>query len=419
MRRFKMLVGSAVMGSWAMLGLCGNLEAQIAVDPLRSELSPIRGSWEQRVLGQGDLGRPGWQSAAGRSSPAQEGAIWVPAGTMSMAPRPATVVDESELPPDEAEVIPQGVQVNPLPMEGSVGQPKACGVLDAGCGPHCSGSAQCTRVCCNGCDWGWPGCGPRQCFRDFCFFAGVHGFKGPPDRGRNGNFGFHEGVNWGAPLSRPSGIGYQVGFQAVHSNFFGDQVAGIRRGDRDQIFLTAGLFRRAVYDGLQWGTVFDYLHDAYYDTADFGQIRAELSWAEFGQREIGFWGAFGTGRGRFTDPVLGTLVFQPTDLFAFFYRRYFSGGGQGRLWTGFTGEGDALMGADCTVPLGARWALECNFNYLVPQQARGWPGQMEESWGLTVQLVWYFGRGARSVRNSPYYPLFNVADNSVFMLDRD
>lgn len=45
----------------------------------------------------------------------------------------------------------------------------------------------------------------RGMLRDLTVFGGVHGFKGPLDQGRNGNFGFHEGVNLGGPLGDPWG----------------------------------------------------------------------------------------------------------------------------------------------------------------------------------------------------------------------
>jgi hypothetical protein len=251
------------------------------------------------------------------------------------------------------------------------------------------------------------------------FFAGVHGFKGPADLGRNGNFGLHEGVNWGAPLGGPYGLGYQVGMQAAHSNFSGDQAAGaLRTGDRDQIFFTAGIFRRAMCRRLQWGVAYDLLHDSYHSTADFSQVRAEVSLLTQSCGDFGFWGAFGTGDDAFLFANAQVVAMEPTDLYAFFYRRHFCEGGEGRLWAGVSGEGDGLLGADCSVPLGGSWALESSFTYLVPEQGLGAGAQSEESWGLGIQLVWYPGRDARCARSSPFRPLFNVADNSVFLLDR-
>lgn len=339
------------------------------------------------------------------------------------AAEPGSVVDQRQM---EMEVVPRGDELRPLAMDEGYYEPGACDAYGGGCGDACGACF----ADCGDCGGGFA-CGPRcgglgccgllgRALRNMSFFAGAHGFKGPADLGRNGNFGLHAGVNWGAPLGGPYGVGYQVGVQSVHSNFSGDQAAGVvRSGDRDQIFFTAGIFRRAVCRRLQWGVVYDLLHDSYHSTADFSQVRTEIALVTEGRREIGFWGAFGTGSDEFLFANAQPVAMQPTDLYAFFYRRHFCEGGQGRLWVGVSGEGDGLLGADCSVPLGRSWALESNVTYLVPEQGRGpGGGQSEESWGLGIQLVWYPGRDARCARSSPFHPLLNVADNSVFLLDQ-
>lgn len=254
--------------------------------------------------------------------------------------------------------------------------------------------------------------------RDLSLFAGMHGFKGPIDRGLNGNFGLHEGINYGGPIGGVAPVGYQVGFAAVHSNFSGDQVNGARRGDRDQFFLTAGLFRRAPCGGWQWGVAFDLMRDVYYERFDLTQIRAELGHVSLdATREIGFFGAFGAGNDNVFLDAQTQLDLKPTDMFAFYYRRHLGDSRDGRFWVGFTGEGDALLGADLHAPIGGGWVLENRINYLIPRQGRGPQGQVEESWGLNIQLVWYIGQPARSALKSPFRPMFDVADNATFMVD--
>ena len=263
--------------------------------------------------------------------------------------------------------------------------------------------------------------------QDLSLFAGVHGFKGPADQGRNGNFGLQEGVNFGSPIGGPFPIAFQVGMAAVQSNFSGDQAdqslatgnqLDVRRGDRDQIFLTTGLFHRAPCGGWQGGVAFDLLNDAYYDRADLTQFRTEVGYVFAGGcREVGYFGAYGSGTDSFRLADQSFLHLDPTDMHALYYRRYFNQGGEGRVFAGFSGQGDALLGADLRVPVGHSWALENRVGYLVPKQARGAPGQPEESWGLTIQLVWYPGRSARCINRSPFRPLFGVADNATFMVD--
>ena len=109
------------------------------------------------------------------------------------------------------------------------------------------------------------------------------------------------------------------------------------------------------------------------------------------------------------------MTLEPTDLFAFYYRRYFCNGGQGRLWVGFTGNHEALFGGDLTLPIGKSLALQNNFLYVFPDSAVNNGAQSQEAWNVTMQLVWYPGRRASCVRKDPYYPLMNVANNGTFV----
>ncbi len=256
--------------------------------------------------------------------------------------------------------------------------------------------------------------------RDLAIFGGIHGFKGPFDQGKNGNFGVHEGFNFGAPL----GVfdwGWQLGAQAVQSNFSSGQAVDGSSSRRNQFFVTGGLFKRAREWGFQWGVTYDWLHDAYYAKADLKQIRSDTSFLfPGGVHEVGYFGAYGTGG---TDFVLLSreakyLVFmEPTDIFALYYRRYFSGGGDGRLWLGLSGRGDGIVGGEIRVPMGTNWELENRFNYLIPKRGIGVNGTTQESWGVTIDLVFYLGHPARCERYHPYRPMLNVADNTLFMTD--
>ncbi len=260
--------------------------------------------------------------------------------------------------------------------------------------------------------------------RNLLVFAGVHGFQGPTDLGQSGNFGFHEGINWGGPLWRRYGYGLQLGVQGVHSNLLGNQaitsgpLPSLEPADRNQLFFTAGIFRRRMEHGLQGGLAFDVFYDNYFGESTLYQIRSETALVFGGVHELGYWGAYGVS----ADAIdgLGQIdrVLEPTDLFAFFYRRRFSGGGQGRIWAGFSGGGDAILGLDGSVPLGTSWALDNNFTVLLPKSGRSEGTLPDESWSVSIHLVWYPGRPSRPVVSNPYHPLFYVADNSWFLVDR-
>jgi len=433
---------------------------------------------------------PGFWSPAAPSSPvvrmAQQpspasgpsGATAEPAPTPAPAPKPAiNPIPEAPAPingrpsarpvpqgqPGGPEVIPPGqpspiypqdTEQIPMPYPGTADREGAWG-------------SDCEDGLCEGpCFGPWWGPGAywgyslfSGLFRDLTLFGGAHAFKGPVDGGVNSNFGLHEGLNFSGPLGDPWGGGFQIGFQAVHSNFRGyarriydGSVGGtavsepaldippegvlannsfiVPNGDRDQLFFTAGLFRRAPMGGLQWGVVFDLMHDAYYYTSDLKQIRAEMSLVCPGWREIGFWGAFGVGNERvsqeFTYRRQDTqqdityqldYTLEPTDQFNFFYRQYFQNGGEGRLWVGFTSNSDFLLGGDLWIPLSTHFALENSFNILFPKET-GQTAQREQAWSVMIQLVWYPGRCAKASPCNIFRPLFGVADNTSFLLDR-
>lgn len=430
MIRFRTMLSCLALAAWTISSLA---MAQTYPPEVGASPSP---NWERRVLRQFNK-TPYRYGSMQEPSPASE----APPVVHDQRVRPtaahsAVLLEEDPAPmASPASEFDEYVVDDPtMPVDYGVagyGYTEGCGPREGcpvpgSCGPQgCGGYDVCYEGCYDDCGvyggdcWGF-GCGildyigTLSIMRRMSLFAGVHGFKGPTDQGQNGNFGFHEGFNFGAPLGDPwgLGLGYQLGMQATHSNFSGDRVNGIRRGDRDQIFFTGGVFHRRPEGGLQWAVAYDHLHDAYYETFDLGQIRAELTWVRPGDREFGFWGAFETRR-----ETVANSTLEPNDMFTFFFRRYFSGGGEGRTWTGFTGNSDVLFGGDIRVPLGTSWALENSINYLLPNESRGAEGQSQESWGVSIQLVWYPGRQAACVRNDPFYPVLGVADNSSFMAD--
>ncbi len=275
-----------------------------------------------------------------------------------------------------------------------------------------------------GCNFGWEvfdgSCGPF--LRGLSVFGGVDGFKGPLDRGNaNGNFGVNEGLNLARPLGDPWGCGYQIGANFVQSDFSGASVVtanglSLNAPFRREYFATAGIFRRACGRGFQWGVAYDFLHDIYYANANLQQVRSESAYVLDDTYEIGYYGAYGVGTDQ--DRVITPGKLDPTDMFVLFVRRNFENGGDGRLWAGATGNGDGLLGADLWVPLGQGFALENRINYMIPKQGRGETADSRESWGLIIQLVWYPGQNAKCQQKNPYRPIFNVADNSLFMVNR-
>lgn len=258
--------------------------------------------------------------------------------------------------------------------------------------------------------------------------VGVQGFTGPTNYqftdpnlqnlSGSGSFGFNESVNWGIPIPGFQCLGGQIGFRATHSNFAG---AEFTNESRNQTFLTAGLFRR-VDVGLQGGAVVDYLSDNWYRDADFLNVRGELSWVTCATQDLGFWFTIGTRTATAPGAQQQIEIWESTDLYAFFFRQKFGAclDGEARMFAGWSGQSDGLIGADVRLPLNDIWALETGFSYLIPEEGRGQgvnAGHAQESWNLGIGLVWYPGR--RLGHGDDYYqPLFPVAHNGVFMIER-
>ncbi len=173
------------------------------------------------------------------------------------------------------------------------------GMPNGGCG-SCGGCGDCGD--CGGedeCTCGMHRLGVAQLLGNMSLIFGVQGFKGPVDAALNGNFGFHEGLNFGGPLGDPWCTGYQIGGQAVQSDFEGSNADGGTTHSREQAFLTVGLFHRAMGRGLQGGVALDYMHDSYYVKTDLKELRTELSWVFAGGSEIGYWGTYGLNKQQF------------------------------------------------------------------------------------------------------------------------
>ncbi|MCI0357836.1 MAG: hypothetical protein L0211_05030 [Planctomycetaceae bacterium] len=359
-------------------------------------------------------------------------------GRRLSAPRPSRLMPRSSVGRMHEQTTIEPRIVNELPMPGSArmgttaspmpGEIYAPGEIYEGmpgAGATCCGHGcgQCPDCCGN-----WNSCGPvpictllpRPCLTNLEFTAGVHGFTGPLNRGASGSFGFHEGFNFGFPVcggNLPCG---QIGALWTESNFDGSL---LEPDERNQIFVTAGFFRRVDW-GLQWGVAFDYLHDEWDYEIDLGQVRGELGWRYCDCHEIGFrfsagvnddsgiFNVIDSNEQEFVIRQAGGRV-EVNDLFVLYYRRQFACGGEGRLFGGFTNNHQGIFGGDARLPLNACWSLAADFVYVVPPDDSPLPGFAEETWNVSIGLVWTpFAKPGCC----PNYcrPLFDVANNGTF-----
>jgi hypothetical protein len=254
-------------------------------------------------------------------------------------------------------------------------------------------------------------------WQELTVFGGVHGFKGPYDRTRDsGNFGFHEGFNTGFKVPF-SDFGYQIGYQAAHSQLSGSQMGDISDPHTQQ-FVTVGMFRRET-NGIQLGLAWDLLRDERFGAVDFHQLRGELSLIDRGCHEFGLALAAHLNEHEASPatPNNPSTVYQATDQYLLFYRFHGARGGEGRFYGGFNDDADAIIGSDLLIPIQDRWSLATGFTYLIPEEDAGVDGAAHEAWNLGINLVWHWDCRARKCHSNPYRPLFNVADNGYLIVD--
>jgi hypothetical protein len=156
------------------------------------------------------------------------------------------------------------------------------------------------------------------------------------------------------------------------------------------------------------------MHDHWYVTMNLLQIRAEISYL-LGFHELGIWAAAHTKsdtQGAPSSFDTPTVTWQANNQYNLFYRANFSYGAVGRMWIGVTDYGDVTFGGDATAPLSERWAIQIAQNYLLPRGDSSVPKSVQETWGLTLAMVWYPHAKTPNCRFDPYRPLFPVADNS-------
>lgn len=318
----------------------------------------------------------------------------------------------------------------PSGFNGGFGFEASCGI-EAGCDARSHGCGG------YGCDVGSCGdcvdvCLPlfRIDWRRYEFFAGVNGFTGPQNhatdatgrRGGSGSFGFYEGFNRGHSLNRLLGIDLasQIGMRATQSSLSG---AEFTEDSRNQIFVTGGLFRRVDF-GLQYGLVVDYQYDDWWYRTDLMQLRGELSWNDNCGREFGYQFMAGTTDSTSRTTLIdannmisnGTVTFEPTNQHRLFLRGTTAGGGSYQAFAGGTDRGDGLLGGTVTSAFRNRFAVQGGVTYLIPSESNRAGGFENEAWSLSMGVV--FRPGGKQGAGRYCRPMFDVADNGTFLVDR-
>ena len=234
--------------------------------------------------------------------------------------------------------------------------------------------------------------------------------------------GFYGGFNLGIPLCKLTcGVfSGQVGVRSVQTNFNGNQFSN---ENRDQLFVTAGFYRRVDY-GLQAGVVADILHEEWFTETDLVQVRADLGWVYPNGSTLGFRYATNVqddvNSGTFAGNAFSNLIQSTDDTYRFYYRKDSPAGGFGEGSVGWSG-GQTILGLDFDLPITERVAMQSGFSYYlgdegVPANSGLQGGNADDAYNLYVGLS--FRPRGRSFYQSYDRPLFSVADNGTMLITR-
>ena len=256
-------------------------------------------------------------------------------------------------------------------------------------------------------------------------FAGAHGFRSSNFTAGtqvvdDSSFGFYGGINLGASLCKLTcGLfSGQIGVRSSQSEFEGDFFS---TDNRDQLFVTAGIFRRVDY-GLQMGIVGDFLHEEWFAETELSQIRGDIGWVYPGGNTIGFRFASGTDdditEGIINGVAFNNLFAEVVDNYRFYYRMMAANGGYCDAYAGWSDADDAVLGLAMDMPVSGAWGMQAGFNYFLPEDTSPTvPTSTQDSWNVFVGMtlrpqgpLWY-GNYDR--------PLFDVADNGTFVFGRN
>jgi len=265
------------------------------------------------------------------------------------------------------------------------------------------------------------------------YFVGAQGFQTPmfaaPGTANasglidDSNFGFYGGFNLGLPLCRLTcGLfSGQFGIRSVQTNFGG---APFTPESRDQLFMTAGFFRRVDY-GFQGGVVADIMWENWFTNSNVVQVRGELSYLWAGGTSFGF-----RYHGNISDDVTsGSLGGAPVaairtfseDSYRFFLRHEVMSGGFGDLFVGWTDSEQTIFGFAFDVPLTHTIAAQTGVTYYlddtsVPTGSNVLGGYVNEAWNVYAGFSWR--PAGRSWYRGYDRPLFDVADNGSMLIRR-
>ena len=273
-------------------------------------------------------------------------------------------------------------------------------------------------------------------------YAGFESWRGVSD-GLTNNNGAFTGANMGIPipLLEDYGFGWQLGATYGVYDWMGRATNGSDEANRSQqqLMVTTGVFHRADENcGWSGGFVHDFMVNDNFGTLSMepflGQWRAQVGYAISGKNEFGVWAAwhdYGSTQSFFTPDL--PITYEPIgQVNAFWHHKINPYGADTWVWLGVPSQtrineafggvlNDLTFGASVQAPMSDNLALSGNFQYAKAASSQGILGSLEDSFDLSVSLVYYPGRTAKSrtVAGRTWMPLLPVANNGSFMVDRN
>jgi hypothetical protein len=273
-------------------------------------------------------------------------------------------------------------------------------------------------------------------------YAGFESWRGVSD-GLTNNNGAFAGANMGIPIPKLKdyGFGLQLGATYGVYDWMGRATNGMDEANQSQqqLFVTSGVFHRADENcGWSGGFVHDWMINDNFGTLSMepslGQWRAQVGYALSGKNEVGVWAAwrnYGRTQDYFTSEL--PITYEPIgQVNLFWHHKISTDGADTWLWLGvptqtrinraFAGVlNDVTFGAAVQAPMSDSLALAGNFQYAKAAASQGVLGSLEDSFDLSLSLVFYPGRCAKSqtVAGRSWMPLLPVANNGSFMVDRN
>jgi hypothetical protein len=289
------------------------------------------------------------------------------------------------------------------------------------------------------------GCAPtcEQCPRlGLVGSFGFDSFHGFSDGDFQSKFGAVTGLSAGGPVPglKKLGVGWQFGSTFGVYDWDGRATGFSDAQSMQQVFLTAGFFRKPAEGRLSLGLVYDWMiannWGVFAVSPSLSQWRAQAEYAFSECNGVGVWGTLHDRAHVQNVAIFGNITDRAVDQIDFFWHHKFCCGADGWLWMGIPDHtklsdaaiqggagslGEFIIGGNVQIPLSSQLALYGNMQYMRPTAAAGEDASRLQGYDIGVGILWYPGRNActSTVNGSCWTPYLPMANNANFLVDQN